>query len=294
MKKQYITGFIYQIRNIINNKRYIGSTVNADQRYKWHKYSLNAGAHHSVALQNAWNKYGQNNFVFEILREIPFCDLLLEEQKEINKYILGIDIYNCNPLAISPPIQRGEKCYNAKLTKNLTKEIRNKYIDNEQITQAALAVEYKISQSVIGNILQNKSWHDPEYIPPIDSKKRIYKNKVNGEKHHNARLTDFQVKEIRKKYHDENITMKQLAIEYEICFNSIFNILQNKSYIDPNYVSHYDSKEKRNLKLNWDMVRQIRKEQKEFKTSHKILAEKYGITRQTVLKIVNNKTWKED
>jgi predicted GIY-YIG superfamily endonuclease len=41
---------IYQIRNIQNNKRYIGSTHNFEERFYRHRYQLQIGKHHSVLL----------------------------------------------------------------------------------------------------------------------------------------------------------------------------------------------------------------------------------------------------
>jgi group I intron endonuclease len=59
---------VYQIRNIINNKRYIGSSARGIyNRWKLHKSTLNRKIHHSILLQRAWDKYGKENFIFEIL-----------------------------------------------------------------------------------------------------------------------------------------------------------------------------------------------------------------------------------
>jgi hypothetical protein len=58
---------IYQIRNLINNKRYIGQTSNFENRKNCHFRSLKGGYNKNKHLQNAYNKYGLENFVFEIL-----------------------------------------------------------------------------------------------------------------------------------------------------------------------------------------------------------------------------------
>ena len=63
---------VYIIFNKVNGKYYIGSTtVSFKRRFNKHKLSLRKGVHHSVKLQNAWNKYGEDNFEFEILEEYP-------------------------------------------------------------------------------------------------------------------------------------------------------------------------------------------------------------------------------
>lgn len=64
-----VYGNIYKIENIANGKVYIGQTVNVSKRFKEHKNDLRNNNHHNVYLQRAWNKYGENSFVFEIIDE---------------------------------------------------------------------------------------------------------------------------------------------------------------------------------------------------------------------------------
>ena len=62
---------IYKITCKVNNKIYIGSTeVCFKQRFKKHKQRLRNNYHENDYLQKSWNKYGEDNFVFEILEEI--------------------------------------------------------------------------------------------------------------------------------------------------------------------------------------------------------------------------------
>ena len=60
-------GYVYEIRRINTDRRYIGSTISPVQRWQQHKSSLRKGSHHSVVLQAAWNKYGEEAFEFTIL-----------------------------------------------------------------------------------------------------------------------------------------------------------------------------------------------------------------------------------
>lgn len=41
-----------------SGRRYIGSAVNFDSRWRVHRHHLRKGTHHSMPLQAAWNKYG--------------------------------------------------------------------------------------------------------------------------------------------------------------------------------------------------------------------------------------------
>lgn len=76
---------IYQIYNPINEKRYIGSSIDVARRLKEHRRNLIARRHHNQHLQNAWNKYGD---LLEF-KPLEYCepDLLLElEQQYIDYY----------------------------------------------------------------------------------------------------------------------------------------------------------------------------------------------------------------
>lgn len=71
---------IYQIRNIANGKRYVGSALRISKRWKEHLRDLRKDAHHSKALQRAWNKYGIDVFSFEVVENCSTLELILREQ----------------------------------------------------------------------------------------------------------------------------------------------------------------------------------------------------------------------
>lgn len=63
---------IYFIKNIMNNKIYIGRSINIPSRLSKHKYYLRNNKHHNKHLQNSFNKYGESNFKFlKILEAEP-------------------------------------------------------------------------------------------------------------------------------------------------------------------------------------------------------------------------------
>ena len=76
---------IYEIVNTITGKRYVGSAVNIRVRRNQHFRRLRKGDHHSTHLQSAWNKYGEAAFQFRLLLECSKDDLLIEEQKQIDR-----------------------------------------------------------------------------------------------------------------------------------------------------------------------------------------------------------------
>lgn len=85
---------IYIIRNIINNKCYIGQTNNLKGRWIKHRNFLRKNKHHNKHLQAAWNKYGEKNFLFETLEKCPINELDEKEIYYIDKYKTYINGYN--------------------------------------------------------------------------------------------------------------------------------------------------------------------------------------------------------
>ena len=78
---------IYKIENKENNKVYIGSSKNIENRWKQHKSLLRCGKHHSQHLQYAWNRYGEDGFIFEIIEEnISQEELFKREQYWMDKF----------------------------------------------------------------------------------------------------------------------------------------------------------------------------------------------------------------
>jgi len=71
---------IYQIRNKVNDKRYIGSSVSVYNRFCRHKTLLRKNEHFNSHLQNAWNKHGEENFDFQYRLLCPKDDLIKYEQ----------------------------------------------------------------------------------------------------------------------------------------------------------------------------------------------------------------------
>ena len=59
---------IYIIKNLVNNKIYVGqTTMKFIKRFWHHRWMLANNKHDNEHLQKAWNKYGSNNFEFSVV-----------------------------------------------------------------------------------------------------------------------------------------------------------------------------------------------------------------------------------
>jgi group I intron endonuclease len=103
-----MTSGIYKIRNLINGRIYIGSTINFDIRQQNHFNDLITGKYINLFLQYDFNKCGKEHFAFEIIENVPIENLLVREQFYINQYWDNCkNCYNISKIVGSP--MRGRK-----------------------------------------------------------------------------------------------------------------------------------------------------------------------------------------
>ena len=94
---------IYKIINVVNNKFYVGSAVNLRKRKARHFSELRTGKHKNRHLLAAWNKYGEQTFVFVVVEEVEDRALLLEAENRWLKQHVGKDYcYNIGTDATAP------------------------------------------------------------------------------------------------------------------------------------------------------------------------------------------------
>ncbi|WP_221090097.1 NUMOD3 domain-containing DNA-binding protein [Deinococcus aquaedulcis] len=87
-----MSGGIYEIRNTVNGKYYVGRAECFRTRFNRHRYELRHGRHHCLYLQRAWTKYGEEAFDFV---EVAECDLEAAIQLETERLQSGDErLYN--------------------------------------------------------------------------------------------------------------------------------------------------------------------------------------------------------
>lgn len=118
---------IYRIRNKVNDKCYYGSSKNIEKRWQRHKNELKNNNHNPL-LQRAWNKYGESNFVFEVIEECELSVLLQTEQKYLDllpEYNIGLNASGGDNLSKNPN--------KVDIIEKITKAVRERIISMTDI-----------------------------------------------------------------------------------------------------------------------------------------------------------------
>lgn len=94
---------IYKIINLVNDKFYVGSTINKKVRFREHRKQLRGNRHHCKHLQASWNKYGEDKFAFNVAEVIPLGKSLADAEDVWLKAHHGKPYcYNSGSAAVAP------------------------------------------------------------------------------------------------------------------------------------------------------------------------------------------------
>lgn len=189
---------VYEIKNLVNGKRYIGSAVDFGNRFRQHAQSLKRGDHHSIALQRAWVMYGPFAFQFNKLLVCSKENLIMYEQAAMDAMKPE---YNCAPRAGS---RLGMKASDEVRKKHAEAARRTKNFSGKKHTEESKA---KISANRKG---KGGGPRSPERLAKISAalKGRIITSeqraaisaKLTGKSTGRGKLTEDQVREIRRLY----------------------------------------------------------------------------------------------
>jgi group I intron endonuclease len=198
---------IYQIRNITNDKIYIGSAVNIKNRWKTHKSDLNLNKHHSPYLQRAWDKHGVENFEFGVLELVDSKENLLTREQ------FWMDKTNCYDPKIGYNLS---KYAGSRLGVKATEETKKKMSIINKGNKYSLG--HKHTEETKQKMKANKAYTQTEEFS------EMRKKHTQGENNPTARLTESKVLEIRRLVKEGNLRDVDIASMFGITRHMVYSI----------------------------------------------------------------------
>lgn len=218
---------VYLIYCSANEKGYIGSSLRVQTRFTHHRHDLKTGRHDNTHLQRAYAKYGKETLSYLLVESCPrptTPEILLERE---NHYLMQLnpeDVFN-----VVIPAMLSMVGYKRK---------------PEQV--AALAAFNKGNQYAKGLVVSPEiraavsARFKGKPIPPELIAKRKATRKANdeadpsrvraGARHGMARLTEENVRDIRRRWAAKSTTQAAMAKEFGVTGATIHAIVARKSW----------------------------------------------------------------
>lgn len=283
---------VYQIRNLVNGKVYIGKSKNLQSRKSGHFASLRKGLHANKHLQNSYNKYGEKSFVFEIVEYVDNEEKLIEREqfwidkvrsrKENFEYNIrkqaesneGLKHTEASKKKISlfmKGLRVGEKNPSSKLNQKQVEEMIHLFFD-KQVSYSELVRKFSVSKSTIQDALNNRTWKMVERSGRIAgqfSPQTRWKGKKHSEK-----------------------SLKMIAEASSGSNNPFFGKKHTRETLKK--ISDKTRGENHpKAKLTWEKVREIRKLYLTKEYTQLEIAKMYLVSKPTIQGIIENRYWKE-
>lgn len=172
---------IYIITNVINGKRYVGSSKDLGCRLRRHFWDLSRNEHSCQYLQNSYNKYGENAFCYGILE---FCQL--EEQWGKEQYYIDLIHPEFN-------IQKDVvvKTHSEKTKEKIRRSILKKYSEGFTTVKNSFKVYvYNIENWTLAGVFDK----------PADAAKKLTKSRAFGLEKINATVFKRKYVVLDKEY----------------------------------------------------------------------------------------------
>ena len=198
---------IYKITNLVNNKIYIGQTINSiDKRLKKHLSQVNC-TNICSALYSAFKKYGKENFIIEIVINGEYSK---EELNQLEMFY--IKKFN----SLSPNgynLQSGGNSF--MVVESVKKQI------SEKLKGREITWKNKVSDGV------KKLWQNKEYR----EKQILQKHKKRG-KYREGIIKPFRINldnELINKMYSNGDTIYKIAKYFNVSFYTIKKRIKNEN-----------------------------------------------------------------
>lgn len=284
---------IYSWVNNITGEKYIGQSVDIETRKKEHiRFFPNGSTKLCLSVQ----KYGLNNFSFEVLCECKPQELNEKEKFFIKKY--DTVLHGLNKQWGGTNVQ-SQNNPNTELTNEDVLEIRNRiYLNKERITEVYKDYQSKIGISAFWELIHGITWKEVDCSMIYDLSSIGYSN-FDGSKNPKAKVNEEDVKNIRLRsaQGETNQSIYQDYID-KISYSAFCKIIRGETWKNikvENFKKVAPKIERKGLakaKLTPDNVKEIRKMASENISFETICKRFPWVTANSVRRVIKRETWK--
>jgi group I intron endonuclease len=210
---------IYKIQSQLHPERcYIGSAVNISNRKYEHLKKLRRNKHHSIKLQNHYNKHGESDLIFTVLLGCDKEDLIIYEQYFID--------------ALSPWFNICKKAGNTLGIKGVwSEETKKRFSEYRKVNSKGEKNNFYGKHHSEESLLKMRSPKKSIQCLSEDERQKrrnrfilIRLDTLSGVNNPNAKLTQLQIDEILSKCRTGNYKYRELASEYNVCADTIYRL----------------------------------------------------------------------
>lgn len=216
--------YVYKIRNIINNKIYVGKAANIEVR--WQKHLSDTRTDRGYVLHRAIKKYGESNFEASIIEE---CD---SEEKALEREIYWIKEYKTNICKFGDQFGynltdggegasghlHSEESKQKMSEASIGKPKSDFHKDQLSIAKIGTKLSDEHKKNIgIGGLGKKRT---SESIAKLSASKA-------GNKNPQSVLCDQKVKEIKILFIENNLSNKQISNKYGVSSRTIRDIKNN-------------------------------------------------------------------
>lgn len=199
---------IYCIENTVSSKKYIGQSVNVNNRWRQHRNELNKNCHFNDYLQKSWNKHGESCFRFYVLE---YCN----EEDLDEREIYYIELYNTLNRDYGYNLKTGGQS-NPSLSeesrKKLSESIQKSYLDpNRRKIQRDNALKQWTNPEIKAKISGPNSAMYGKHHTNEAKEKISQANK--GRRSYRRNTTPVFCIELNKEFEDATEAGKELGID---------------------------------------------------------------------------------
>jgi group I intron endonuclease len=209
---------IYNIRNIINNDIYIGSASNLKNRWNVHRHKLSNNKHVNIHLQRAFNKYGSENFIFEVIEYVDKSNLIIREQNWIDFFQPE---YNIRKVAHN---NTGVK-WSTESRKKASDRMKNKEPWNKNKKGVSEETRIKMKDAWLR---RRENGTDTPMLGKKHNNLSI--EKISGENNGSSKLKESDILLIRSYWDKKECKQIELAKIFDVRVGCIFKIVNRLSW----------------------------------------------------------------